>query len=144
MPNIAYDEKVEEFLAQLQSKKEELSAQIARYDREIEALDKAIEALTTLSKQTSGKNPVSARELDDLILDIFKRHPTEKIARRPLLKKLVESGADLSGFNNRMAYVHASVNRLYKRGILRREWADIADSTKKKLLYFLSKKESES
>ncbi len=142
MANIAYDEKIEEFRAQLESKREELRIQLARYNREIEALEKIIETLTTLFKQTSGNSPVSARELDDLILDIFKKNPLKKIARRTLLKKLVESGANLSGFNNRMAYVHASVDRLYKKGILRREWADIPGSTKKKLFYFLPESES--
>jgi len=93
-------------------------------------------------KQNCGSGPIRASELDDLILDIFKKNPTEKIARRPLLKKLVASGANLSGFNNRMAYVHASVDRLYKKGILRREWANIPGSIKKKLFYFLSESET--
>ncbi len=141
-PNIAYDEKLEEFRAQLRSKEKERDAQIAHYNREIAILTDIIENLAILSKQTSGSDPISARELDDLILNIFKKNPTEKIARRPLLKKLVESGANLSGFNNRMAYVHASVDRLYKKGILRREWANIPGSIKKKLFYFLPESES--
>jgi hypothetical protein len=128
-PFIAYDEKLEEFRAQLASKEREL----ARLDREIAALTKIVETLAGLT----GKSPIKSRELDDLILNIFKSNPSQKFSRRMLLKKLVESGTNLSNFNNRMAYIHASVDRLFKKGILNREWAPIANSTKKKLFYFL-------
>jgi hypothetical protein len=134
MSDIAYNEQLEEFRAQLRRKERERDVEMARYDREIEALTKIVETLSDLT----GKSHLKAKELDSLILDIFKRNPRMKIARRTLLKKLIESGADLSGFNNRMAYVHASVDRLYKKGVLRREWASIPDSTKKKLFYFLA------
>jgi hypothetical protein len=141
MPDIAYAEKLEEFRAQLRSKEEERDAQIARYNREIEALEKIVETLTGLFENTSEQNPVSARELDDLILRIFKEDPTAKFSRRRLLKKLLESGANLSAFSNRMSYIHASVARLHKKEILDREWQSIAGSIRKKLVYFLKNKE---
>lgn len=140
MSNIAYDEKLEEFRAQLRSKEKERDDQIARYNKEIAALARIVETLTKLLKPLAGSNPVSARELDNKILSVFSDEPEVKITRKALLKKLLARGVDLSGFTNRMSYIHASLGRLHKNGILNRETADIAGSTKKKSIYSLRAK----
>lgn len=136
-PDISYNERLEEFHAQLRNKEAERDAEIARFDREIAALRKIVETLASLT----GKSPIKSRDLDDLILNIFKEDPTARLSRKRILKRLLDSGADLSDFSNRMSYVHASVGRLHKKEILSRVWEPISGSTKKRAFYFLKKME---